>query len=196
MFVANPDLTQLRQGDIVFSLFYPILNCGNLQLVGRAVPGEGQDYNLAPLTVQMKPYGDTLAALLNVVRRPSIILSQCCDLQLRDGKLMNPAFVISPLTPIPYLIRTSEPNLERLRSNTLTDYSSLYHIRVHDPLEEDCMVDFSTSVSVVSKDHSLALSGKVLQMTDAERVKFKTKLAAHFGRPTEEEIEAELFPTP
>jgi hypothetical protein len=197
MFLPEQDRVQLRQGDIVFGLFYPILNCTNLFLIGRAMPTAPDDpCDISPLTVQTKPYGNTLTAQINVVRSHSIVLSQCCDLELRDGRLSSPAFVVSPLTPVPYTIRTNALNLERLQRNSLTDYSSLYYIRAQAPLIEDCMVDFSTVASVTNKDYSLALSGKVLQMTDAERVRFKTKLAAHFGRPTEEEIQAGLFPTP
>jgi hypothetical protein len=197
MFLTEPDKTELRQGDIVFGLVYPIVNSTALDVLCRpdARPRVDEPATFTPVLIETRPYGNSFLIQLRAVMGYSVILSQCCDLSLRDGKLVNPGFVLSPLTQIPYTIRTNPDNLTRLQSNTLTDYTSLYYLRAQVPLTLDLMVDFSTVASVVNKDYALALEGKVLQMTDEERARFKTKLAAHFGRPTEEEIQAGLFPT-
>jgi hypothetical protein len=124
----------------------------------------------------------------------AIILSQCCDLERHNGKLDAPAFVVSPLIDISHPIRTNPEKLEILKRNELDHYTNLYHIPESTPLTKDYMVDFNIVASLSRNEYNFVLTSKILQMTEAQRVRFKRKLAYHFARPTLEESDAGLWP--
>jgi hypothetical protein len=197
MFIANPNLDTLRQGDIVSGLFYPIMKCNGLQVFGTINDKDDVDFErmrFTPTRVGRKYGMDLLHATLDVFRCYSIILSQCCDLELHNGALAGPAFVIAPLISEPTLIHNNPQELERFRLNEYESFVNLFSITQHPPLLKPFAVDFGRIVSVVNKDYQLALSGKILQMNDESRVRLKIKLGRHFARPTEEEIENHIYP--
>jgi len=196
MFIETPNSEELRQGDIIEGLYYPSINCENIRLIGESTnQSSSENTELSLTAVSEKKEGFTfLTAQIKVFRGFVIILSQCCDLALRNGKLEVPAFVIAPLVDISYPIRTKPENLYKLQENSLKSFVNLFYIPRQEPLQQEYMVDFNRVTSLPRAEFKFALSKKVLQMTDEARVQFKLKLASHFGRPTQEEISANLYP--
>jgi hypothetical protein len=197
MFMPELNRNELRQGDIIYGLYYPSMKCETLGLVGRvASPSTPVTESLSLSAVTEKSYGiEWMSAQVQVFRGFSIILSQCCDLERRNGKLNYPAFVISPLQDIPYPIRTYPERLVDFQENSLGKYINNFYILQSPPLPQAYQVDFSMVVSVPRSEFDFALTGKVLQMTDEARVRFKLKLGQHFSRPTQDEIDTGLYPS-
>jgi hypothetical protein len=198
MFTATPNRDELRQGDILQGLHYPLMKCEQLRLIGEpADPAAsvGGIFSLSAVT-ERESGVHWFTAQVQVSRGYYIVLSQCCDLERCNGKLEAPAFVVASLVDIPYPIRTDPEKLRNLQQNRLQDFVNLFYIPQYSPLPQAHMVDFSMPVSVPRSEFDFALSGKVLQMTDEARVCFKVKLISHFGRLTseEQEIYANLYP--
>lgn len=199
MFIETPDRSQLRQGDIIKGLFYPQINCEKLQLTGQPfvdltdTTTESKQGNL--LAVAEKKHGFTMfTAQVKVFCGFFVILSQCCDIARRQGKLEIPAFAVSPLLEIPYSVRNSSEKLNELQSNRLESFINFFYVFEKQPLLQDYVVDFNQIVSLPRSEFDFALSRKVLQMTDKSRISFKLKLSSHFGRPTQEELDSKLYP--
>ncbi|MGI9106561.1 MAG: hypothetical protein ACR2G4_09965 [Pyrinomonadaceae bacterium] len=197
MFNTTPNLEELRQGDIVQGLYYPLMKCSDLRIIGTITnPYEPHRENLTLTSVPGgNKYGRNLfLANIEVFGGYSVIISQCCDLELHNGRLDNPAFVAAPLIDIPALIQRDKEKLLRFQENQLESFVNLFHIQQQAPLLQAYAVDFSRLVSIVNSDYQFALAGKILQMTGRNRVRFKIKLGRHFGRPTQEEISNGLYP--
>jgi hypothetical protein len=116
MFIDNPDLAELRQGDIIQGLFYPEISCSEISLLGKPANlftnetisnGEEQLPNLiANLEKKGKQGLSGFTAQINVYYGFFIVISQCCDLARRDdGKPKSSAFVTAPLLDIPLVGR-------------------------------------------------------------------------------------------
>lgn len=203
MFVEQIDTTELRQGDIIRGLFYPELNCSDLHLIGTpdlnssnlTLNAEVQA-NLLALTDKKPKEGLTvLTAQMKVYYGYFILITQCCDIAKREkGKPNLSAFVISPLVEVPYPIRQNPDNLSELQANNQGTYINFFYIPSHQHLSQDYVVDFNRVVALPRSQYDFVLSRKVLQMTDHQRVKFKLKLGSHFARPTQEELDAQIYP--
>lgn len=194
MFKREADKTRLRQGDILEGFYYPVFKSSEMRLVGNPRPPQS---SISPLTLEPRLVEKSrLQAMLDVERCFVIVLSQCCELQVnQQGKPDVPAFVLAPLVDTPYNIRIKPENLEKFRANSTKDYVNLFHISQRTPLTSECAVDFNKVFSVQAGDYQFALKGKVLEMTDEARVLLKVKLGLHFGRPTQEEISARIYPS-
>ncbi|MEB3189561.1 MAG: hypothetical protein VKL42_04370 [Snowella sp.] len=205
MFIDNPDLNELRQGDIIQGLFYPEISCSEISLIGKPAnilvhetigSGEEQLPNLiANLEKKSKQGLSGFTAQINVYYGFFIVISQCCDLAKRDdGKPKSLAFVTAPLLDIPYTIKNNQEKLNVLKSNNLETYISSFFIAQQPPLTKDYSVDFNQIVSFPKTQYDFLLKNKILQMTDETRIQFKLKLSSHFGRATQEERDAGLYP--
>ncbi|HEY9708247.1 MAG TPA: hypothetical protein V6D48_08590, partial [Oculatellaceae cyanobacterium] len=188
MFTQVLNKAELRQGDIIEGLYYPLINCGTLRILGEATNQPlSQNEDLSLTAISEKKEGVTfLTAQVKVLRSFVVVLSQCCDLALRNDKLEAPAFVIAPLFEVPYQIKTKSERLSKLQENSLENFVNLFYIPQNEPLPQDYVVDFGRLTSLPRAEFNFTLSKKVLQMTDEARVLFKLKLASHFGRPTQE----------
>lgn len=203
MFVEEFDQSELRQGDIIQGLFYPELNCSDLHLIGTpdnnltnlehlaevepnllALKENKQKEGLSVFTAQIKVYYGYF-----------ILITQCCDIAKREkGKPNISAFVVSPLLEVPYQIRQNLEKLTELKANNQGSFTNFFYIHQHQPLLQDNVIDFNRVVALPRSQYDFALSRKVLQMTDKERVRFKLKLGSHFARPTQEERETQIYP--
>ena len=104
------------------------------------------------------------------------------------------AFVIAPLFALPNDVLNDSRKLANFRENG-RHYLNSFYLETLSPLSDNhAWVDFNRMVSIPISNYKRALNGKVLQMTDSMRVRFKTKLGLHLGRPTEEEKAAGLYP--
>lgn len=200
MFTETPNLNELRQGDIIQGLYYPLMKCKTIRLLGEPTDSGAETSDTLSLsaTAERKSGFYWFPAQIPVFRGHSVVLSQCCDLERRNGNQDAIAFVIAPLKEIPRLIRSDPDRLDRLKENSLRHYVNLFYIPHHPPLSQDYIIDFNMVVSIPQGEYDFALSKKILQMTDEARVCLKLKIANHFGRPADEgekELASRLFPS-
>lgn len=196
MFIASPDLTALRQGDIVRGFYYPILKNSDLDLLGK------------PATIEYPPAKEIVLhasvinnkhvqCLLKLLPSLTIVVSQCCDVEGRDGAIEAPSFVLAPIDDVKIFVKSGKTpaQIEKFMANDLSEYSNYFYLVDCPDILGAGFVNFNRVFSVHRDDYSAALRGKVLQMTDEARILFKLKLAKHFGRPTDEELEKGIYPT-
>jgi len=194
MFTESPNLRELRQGDIIKGIYcLKLIRCRDLNILGKVKeetkPIE-DNHDLTPFKKDNYFQGH-----IHLERDYSIVISQCCDLELVQGGAMKGlAIVISPLMDISKNYMTDPKLGEEFRSNDLEHSKSNFYIPQTPPLKQDYQVDFSRLISLHKTDHSFVRAGKVLQMDDATRVRFKIKLSQFFGRPTQEEIDSRIYP--
>lgn len=201
MFVQDADLTRLRQGDILQAIPFPLLSTGELVFLGKpeAYP---QNSAVPDLTCLTKPHrNDPNWLTIQVPARLSFctVLSQCCDLEPRHGKIRMPAFVVARLIPIPRAIIDDAQRFASLRANkdprNAEDpgYINFFYIPQDDLLRgQEWVVDFNQTTSIPCSEFPDILTKKVLQMEEPWRVKFKIKLGASLTRLTQEERDAGL----
>jgi len=127
------------------------------------------------------------------------VISNCCDLEPRDGRVLVHAIAMARLRPIPPDIRNDQRRLDSLIANKDPrdpddpGYIDYFYVAPHEQLSNaDWMVSFHQIVSVPSTDSNLLLARRVVQLNDRARMKFKIKLAFSFGRSNDEELEAGL----
>ncbi|MFY9225594.1 MAG: hypothetical protein WAQ98_23155 [Blastocatellia bacterium] len=193
MFVETFNNIELRQGDIIEGVFFPVMELEKLNILGN--PTKTHFSNSSPslsAISYIKKKTNFFTIQLKAFYGFSIVLSQCCDLAKRDdGKLEVPAFVLAPLVEVPYPILTNLNKLEALQKNETTSFVNRFYIPKNEILPIDFIVDFAVLVSIPREEIDFVLSRKILEMTDESRLKFKAKLGLHFGRLTQEEKEAQ-----
>lgn len=196
MFADAPDGKTLRQGDILERIPFPLLASSSLRVLG-AIDVEGTD----------KPYPKIEAALIQHRDNPNYftaqvpmslsfaaVVSHCCELEPRNGKLMGATFSVARLIAIkPGILRDAE-KLTSLKANKdprtrEPSYLDFFYIEPHDSLNaKEWMVDFSQLISIPNSEFPTIVRQKLLQMDDRTRVKFKIKFAFYLGRLTDEEV--------
>ena len=205
MFIDNPDLAELRQGDIIQGLFYPEISCSEISLLGKPANlftnetisnGEEQLPNLiANLEKKGKQGLSGFTAQINVYYGFFIVISQCCNLARRDdGKPKSSAFVTAPLLDIPYNLNKDQEKFNIFKSNSLETYISSFFVAQKFPIKKDYLVDFNQIISFPRTQYDFLIKNKILQMNDKTRIQFKLKLMSHFGRATQEERDAGIYP--
>ena len=196
MFTPTPDLNALRQGDIISGLYCPLIKNSDLDLIGKITGDPPPSPEHIPLKafIENKKYVKGMIKLLPTL---TIVVSQCCDVEARDGVLDAPAFVLAPVEPLRSLkIAQNAIEVEQLKKNAVGLYTNFFYLDQVSPISEPSFINFNKVFSIHKDDYRSALQNKVLQMTDECRVLFKIKLAHHFGRPTEEEKQNKLYPGP
>jgi len=172
-------------------------------LLGRSDPliAQSGPPTLIPTSTQ-KGKGTTVTAQVEVALVHAMVLSQCCDLEIREGK-KRPGIsymALSPLLDIHYSIKTDPDKLQRLRNNSNPlieaerSFINLFHVPQQPPLPDEKMIDYNVIVSVPVSEYEYILGNKVLQMTDAHRIRLKNKMSFSYGRYTQEEKDAGLVP--
>lgn len=204
MFIDTPNAEELRQGDIVYGIYFPQMLCSSMLLLGQSRPVDplaAEHPALTPVSAQ-KGKPATLTAQIEVMLIYAMVVSHCCDLEVREGKKRPDLLYIamSPLLDIPYLIRTDNDRLQQLRDNSNPlinagrSFINLFHIPQHPPLPSEKMIDYNIIISVPAKDYEYVLGNKVLQMTDEHRIRLKNKMSFNYGRYTQEERDAGFVP--
>jgi hypothetical protein len=127
------------------------------------------------------------------------VLSNCCDLEPRDGRVQAYAVTLARLRPISADTRNDAERLAGLTANRdprdpiNPGYIDYFYLEPHALLEgTDWNVHFNQVVTLPTSDIELLLHKKVLQLDDRTRVKFKIKLAYTLGRLNDAEIAAGL----
>jgi len=202
MFVDEVDAQNLRQGDILSGIRFPRLVLEDERVLGK-ISAEAKHHCEAPaVTVLTHDHrGDTLWLTGQVPLRIcfGIVLSQCCDLELKNGKFRMPAFALARLIPIPPTILANPLKLISLRANkdprdpNDPGYINYFHIPSHALLgDQEWVVDYNQTICIPGSEFAGVLPKKILEMDDRTRVKFKVKLMASFSRLTNEERAAGL----
>ncbi len=201
MFLADADKTCLRQGDILDGVVFPRLSAADIVILGR-MPSEVGHQNMPALSVVTHVHREDqhwISAQVPVRLSLAMVITQCCDLEVRDGHLTIPAFAVARLIPIPKKILADAQRLASLRANkdprVASDpgYVNFFYVPAHPLLgDREWIVDFNQLLSIPSKGISGVLTKKRLQLEDDWRVKFKIKLATSVARLTDEERAAGL----
>ena len=193
MFVDSPDLTCLRQGDILANIPFPQIVTRRTLFLGAASlerPGDLSFNPHSPTVRELPMYTCQVESRIAF----AIIISQCCDLEPREGnRIEQPTIALARLAPIPRGIVESPTSIAALRSNSDprvpgASYLNLFYVPSRPELHgKEWMVDFGQTASIPSNEFPAILGRKVLQMTDDSRIRFKIRLSASFARFTEEE---------
>lgn len=201
MFVRDADKRCLRQGDILERVPYPLLASAEMSVLGRFVKPT-QPSGVPDITAVTRVHRDDpnwLVAQLPIRLSFVAVISQCCDLEPRHGKLLMPAFSVARLIPIPKAITEDPQRLVSLRSNKDPrdprdpGYLNFFYIPQSAQLNgNEWIVDYNQVVAIPGREYPGILTSKILQMEGEWRVKFKIKLAACLTRLTQDEINAGL----
>ncbi len=161
MFVESADMTCLRQGDILEGVVFPRLASQEISVLGsihRATPQP----SVPSLTASTNNHRDDPAWMVaQVPVRLSFcaIMSQCCDLEARHGRLTIPTFALCRLIPIPGSIISDAQRLSSLRENkdprvgSDPGFINFFYIPSHSRLEsKEWVVDFNQVVSIPGRD--------------------------------------------
>jgi hypothetical protein len=193
MFVDALDGAVLRQGDILRSIPFPIVSSAELSFLGtlHAVGADGRpELRASEITLREQP---AWTCQLRVRIGFACVISQCCDLEPRNGKVTS-TIALARLVDPPKSTRSDREKRESLQANKFPlnpddpGYLQYFYVPQHDRLDgRDWVVDYTQVTSIPATEFPAVLANKVLQMTDDSRVRFKVKLAAALGRLTEEE---------
>jgi hypothetical protein len=193
MFAAQHDNPPcLRQGDVIENVFFPLTRPASLKYLATYVSGSGTNIVLEPFSET--PQGSRrqyLQGISHGVVAHGAILSQCCDL---DTKHPRTSFSLCRLIPFE---RTRYKNVDALINNIdpwgqeNPHYQFFYFGKI-DGLDGEYLADFALLTSFGWSDYEFILRKKVCQLDDLNRNKFRVKVGAFFGRPTEEDTQAGL----
>jgi hypothetical protein len=194
MFIADADLTCLRQGDILANVPFPQVKAADTRFLGAAsleTLGTLTFNAHAKIVRNLPMYTCQVETRLGF----AAVISQCCDIAPRAGnRIEQPTIALARLTPIPASITGDPVALTDLRSNSDprvpgAGFLNLFHIRATQLTENrDWMVDFGQVFSIPSAEFPAILSRKVLEMDNDSRIRFKIRLSSSFARFTEDEI--------
>jgi hypothetical protein len=191
MFIETPNTQELRQGDILTDIYFPIMPCRVpkiLSTLEQTAEGIGNATNLSPLIEKSGSF-DCYPAQVLLLKTPAILLSQCCDVEFsnRGGNIKRRYLVVAPLTEVPPDLRKNRETFESLSQNPLDRNLNYFYIPESPPLTTDYIADFTRIVSIPAAEATFVLGRKILQMTDEMRVRLKVKFSTFFGRPSEGE---------
>lgn len=183
----------LRQGDIIKGIVHGKPTCSPAMLCDVSSAS-----SISKKTYKHSETNKTWTAMYPAVTGSGlcVVLSQCCELDLHDGACKATNILLSPLQEItPGYLKKDQVRFERIKQNIPdTDASAYWFEAVPKSCNNPLLGEFSNIFSVPGGSYTWLLGGKVAQLSDVERVKFKTKLALFLGRPTKEEEDAGLWP--
>lgn len=201
MYVADPDMTRLRQGDVISSLYLPRFKTSETSFLHQ-MDTDGS------LSFQNR-------AIVNTSMSMSIVLSQCCEFNANKRQ----SFSLTALLPVRLFLKPrceiwginlaelvpfarspfrgrkgrESDQIDRLRTANIIDPNAGQNDALNTflfeadglVLEEHYVSDFSRVTSVAVKDFDLILKNKVLQLDSQSRRLFQIKLAYFYARPSE-----------
>lgn len=189
---ADTDKGSLRQGDILTNIVFPLIRGDSILFLGTADLAQAH----GPLRLRSEELRKAPAWTCQMPTRVGFaaVISQCCDLEPKHGKIPNPTIALARLVEPPLGARNDVERMTSLRANRYPfdsrdpGYLNLFHIPAHEVLEDkEWTVDFTQVLSIPATEFPGVMAQKILQMDDDHRIRFKMKLAASFGRFTPEE---------
>ncbi|SRR6266403_2507569 len=189
---AHDDPPSLRQGDIISSVFFPLTRPDSLKYLATYASGSGTDIKLEPFIET--PQGSTKRYVQSIAHGLVVygaIISQCCDLDRRHPRT---SFSLCRLIPFE---RERYRNVDALINNIdpwglENPHFQFFYFGEVRGLEGVYLADFGLLTSFGWSDYELILRKKVHQMDDLNRNKFRVKVGAFSGRPTDEDTAAGL----
>lgn len=195
------DDKSLRQGDILAGIPFPLLEQKSMAVMGSL--HTEYDYAVQP-PIYPKTHVHRFDKEWVTVQVPvrfclCSVLSNCCDLEPREGQIQARMICLARLRPISNDIKKDPVRLASLKGNKDPrdqedhGYIDYFYLPEHALLQnQDWNVEYAQMVSIPASDINLLLAKKVLQIDDRTRVKFKIKLAFTLGRTNGEEEAAGL----
>lgn len=196
------DVATLRQGDILEGIPFALMDHKVLHILGSIQLD--RDFNalpaLSPATHAERDDREWLTALVPVRFGFCAVLSNCCDLEPREGRIAAPVFTLARLHRIPENVRNNPDLFNSLRLNkdprdaTDPGYIDFFYLEPHELLENrDWRVHFNQVTTLPTRNISdFLLRRKILQLDDRTRMKFKIKLGFTLMRANEDERRAGL----
>jgi hypothetical protein len=177
------------------------MDCAKIQILGDISSDE--PFNSIPVLRARKHEhrsdGEWTTAVAPVRFGFCAVVSNCCDLEPRNGRVLAPAVLLARLVRIPNDLRMNPARFESLRGNKDPrdridpGYIDYFYLEPHDLLQQqDWRVQFSQVVSIPVTDIAMLLGRKLLQLDGRTRMKFKIKLGFTFMRANEDELNAGL----
>jgi hypothetical protein len=159
--MLQPPQSNLRQGDIIAKLFFPVIGQVSFDFARMAGNAVGD------VLENVSPAGEppqNVMCLLPVMRQPALIVSQTCDLRLGEYAVVAPLF--------PLLKRVKIKESEKWRLAKLESYLALFPVYAapEHGIDEDLVADFRLLVP-----YSLAVTPR--QMTGSKHRLFLLPLA-------------------
>ena len=196
------DYGSLRQGDVLEGVPFSLLDVRTLQLIGTICPNH--DYNSIPIidvkTHEQRQDREWATAIAPVRFGFCIVLSNCCDLEVRENRIAAPVFTLARIRTIPQGVRNNTENFESLRANKdprdpeNPGYIDYFYLNPHPLLNgADWRVHFN-QVTTLPTDAipTVLIRKKILQLDDRTRAKFKIKLGFTYARMNDGELNAGL----
>ena len=192
------DVATLRQGDILEGVPFPLLDHRTLQLLGNIQTD--RDFNaapeIAPANHKQRDDREWLTAVVPVRFGFCIVLSNCCDLESREGRISSPVFNLARLHPIPDNLRNSSQLFDSLRANkdprdpNDPGYIDFFYLERHALLQDrDWRVHYNQVTTLPTASiATILLRRKLLQLDDRTRMKFKIKLGFTLMRVNDDEL--------
>jgi hypothetical protein len=195
------DVASLRQGDILEGVPFPLMDHGKINVLGSVA--QDRDYNaLPPLSAKTHQHRDDrewVTAVIPVRFGFCTVLSNCCDLEPREGRIQAPVLTLARLRPIPNDIKSNQALFDSLKANkdprdgNDPGYIDFFYLETHALLQnQDWRVHYNQVVTLPTSDITHLLRKKILQLDDRTRMKFKIKLGFTLMRTNEDELNAGL----
>lgn len=191
------DVASLRQGDILEGVPFPLIEPAELQLLGTV--RADRDFTDIPevqvTTHNHRQDNQWVKALLPVRFGFCAVLSNCCDLEAREGRIAAPVFTLARLHPVPIDIRNNGELFASLQANKDPrnpddpGYIDYFYLEPHERLMgRDWRVHYNQVTTLPTRAvGTVLLRKKILQLDDRTRVKFKIKLGFTLMRINDEE---------
>jgi hypothetical protein len=196
MFLADADVGRqcLRQGDILEGILFPLLAADSILFLGSRQPArDGAALAIRPKEIALRNSPAWMCQVMTRIAYAAVI-SQCCDLEPHDGRIIRPTIALARLVEVPQSARRDEARLKNLKANKYPfnpedpGYLHYFYVPTQERLgNHDWVIDYGQVLSIPSSEFPAVLGQRLLQMTDDCRIRFKVKLAAAYGRFTPEE---------
>jgi hypothetical protein len=199
---AGFDVAALRQGDILEGVPFPLMDHRTIQLLGTI--HLDRDFNalpsISPKAHKEREDSEWLTAVVSVRFGRCVVLSNCCDLEPREGKIAAPVFTLARLHPIPENLRNDANLFASLRANkdprdpNDPGYIDFFYLEPHELLQgKDWRVHYNQVTTLPTATiPTFLLRKKLLQLDDRTRMKFKIKLGFTLMRVNDDERRAGL----
>jgi hypothetical protein len=195
MYETSPDLTVLRQGDVISNIVFPKFSLKEMRLLYKVEASENP------------AFGDEV--ILKTSTQFAAVLSQCCEFNegkrksfslariVGLGERTHPAlrvFGVNLAEIVPWnRLAPRQRDLEALLRANSVEADRPQHVNVYtlrpdgQHLAEPHLVDFSRVFSVHIAEKERVLARKVLQLDSSHRREFQLKLAYFYARSAEDD---------
>lgn len=190
MFSEVIDLTQLKQGDIIKLVVFPIARVDSTRFLSR-LAGMSDEKLAVEAVAEGTPERPFHVVQVQGTCVPCAVLSQCCDVNPHQERPPH-SFVLCKVVPVPKNIHRHQDSYETLKAN-LDPYGGrkayLQNFWLGDipGLNGEYMTDFAQVTTLSWSDYKQIAAKKVAELDDLHRAMFRVKVGAHFGRVAEED---------